>query len=334
MRNFRKTRKQGGQQFVADVYACADPDADMCANEFAGNRGWNVVPTADNGNCFYDSLAKYYQRTKNADKAKHSNRELRKTIINAIITRRAEYAHVFVSEDPNGPVMTNAEILKELQAYLKPYQWAGPLGDIVPSVASQILNINITIYDVRDDGRVNMIAMGTGPNGIPNPGLPTINLIRTNGNHFQLLWPNAPAPARRKAKVAPAVPRPAARAPSPLTPASRAATPPRMTTRQLALAAKTVTAAATPAKAPSPPKSAARRKTAKKPATAPSMNTYAQNLQAALLASTLSAKENAARRKKQENNNAQLARAMMLSLGQKPSGNQFAHGSNVFDKTP
>jgi hypothetical protein len=333
MPNFRKTRKRGGQQFIPDVYACADVDSDRCADEFAGSQGWNVISTADNGNCFYDSLAKYYQKTKNADKAKRSNRELRKMIINAIITRRAEYAHVFVSEDPNAPEMTNADILAELQEYLKPYQWAGPLGDVVPSVAAHILDINITIYDTRDDGRVNMIAMGTGPNGIPNPGLPTINLIRTNGNHFQLLWPIAApppvAPARKigNPKVAP------------LSPPARASSP-HLTTRQRAAAA---------AQAASPPRRTARRKPVVAPAPASNSNSnssinskYANNLQKALIASlknaavSKTAKKGKAKAKPKKNNeNAKLAAATAASLAiakpkPKPKPN-FVHGSKVFN---
>jgi hypothetical protein len=196
MRNYRKNRKHGGIQFVDNIFTCSPvkgrvsvtTKVERCAKEFADSQGLQIIETADDGNCFYDSLSKYGSRTGNPATNK-SHLVLRREIVGAMIRDQAEYAPFFVPNDPNAAVPSNDDIREQLKSYLRPYQWSGPLGDIFPQVAAKVLNINITIYDVRNNGTVSMIAMGNGPGGIPNPALPVVSLLRTNGNHFRLLVP-------------------------------------------------------------------------------------------------------------------------------------------------
>jgi hypothetical protein len=265
MRNLRKTRKKGGIQFVDNVFMCtpAAPGTpsyvavDNCAQEFATAQGFQIIDTADDGNCFYDSLSKYGQRTGNPATNK-SHMEIRRAVVGFMIANQARYAPYLIPDDPAAPVPTPAQITARLRQYLKSRTWAGGLGDVFPQVAAEVLNLNITIYDVQDDGSVRMISMGTGPDGGPNPALPTVHLVRTNGNHFRLLWPAAaaaaaPGPAPGPAR-APSPPK--ARAPSP--PKARAPSPPK-------------------ARAPSPPKARAptppRPVSPPKPAAAPARTT-------------------------------------------------------------
>lgn len=252
MRNYRKTRKHGGLQFVPGVYSCAPgSDVEDCAQEFATSQGFTIIETADDGNCFYDSLAKYGQRTGNPATNK-SHLALRREVVQYMLNNQAQYEIYLLDDvpsppDPPAPASAKAAaaaaaaaakakaahqraITARLRGYLQPYTWAGGLGDVFPQVAAQILNLNITIYDVEANGNINMIAMGPGAGGIPSPGVPVVNLIRTNGNHFRLLWPappagppRAPSPPRR----APSPPKVPSRAPSP-----KAAAAPRRTVRK------------------------------------------------------------------------------------------------------
>jgi hypothetical protein len=264
MRNYRKTRKHGGMQFVPSVYTCAPgTDVEDCAQEFAASQGFQVIDTADDGNCFYDSLAKYGARTGNPATSK-SHLALRREVVQYMLNNQALYEAYLLDDVPSppdppaGPVTARAAaaaakakaahqraITARLRGYLQPYTWAGGLGDVFPQVAAQILNLNITIYDVEANGNINMIAMGPGAGGIPSPGVPVVNLIRTNGNHFRLLWPapaaaappvappRAPSPPKARAPSPPKArapsPKPAARAPSPPKPATTA---PRTTARR------------------------------------------------------------------------------------------------------
>ena len=275
MRNLRKTRKKGGIQFVDNVFMCtpAPPGTspyvavNNCAQEFATAQGFQIVDTADDGNCFYDSLSKYGQRTGNPA-TNRPHMEIRRAVVSFMIANQARFAPYLIPDDPKAPEPTAAQITQRLRQYLKSRAWAGGLGDVFPQVAAEVLNLNITIYDVQDNGNIRMIAMGTGPEGGPNPALPTVDLVRTNGNHFRLLWPAAAPP----------------RAPSPPRAPPRRASPPRR--------APSPTPAPSPPRAPSPPKPAnnAARKTVRrrKPKVAPVVEAtnavYAMNKLAANVA--------------------------------------------------
>lgn len=346
MRNYRKTRKTGGIQFVDNVFMCppsppgtpAYTAANNCAQEFATAQGFQIVDTADDGNCFYDSLSKYGQRTGNPA-TDQPHMAIRRAIVGHMIANQALYAPYLIPDDTRAPVPTAAQITSRLRQYLKSRAWAGGLGDVFPQVAAEVLNLNITIYDVQDDGSVRMIAMGTGPEGGPNPALPTVNLVRTNGNHFRLLWPAVAAPP------------PPARAPSP--PKMRAPSPPKVAPRRTVrkrpqVAPNAVNKLATnialvnignKGRAPSPPRPqsppkhlTARQKSMMAAATAkanaPVTNTkpkrktvgkkksananaqYAKNLQKALEANAVSR----AQRKNNSNSNNELKKVLQMSI--------------------
>jgi hypothetical protein len=234
MRNYRKTRKHGGMQFIPAIYTCP-PGAndDACAQDFAAANGFEVIETADDGNCFYDSVSKYGQRTGNPAVDK-PHMELRREVVQYMINNQALYAAALIPDNPKARVPTPAQITARLTRFFKSRTWSGGLGDIFPQVAAQVFGINITIYDIKFDRSINMIAMGPGPQGGPDPALPVINLIRTNGNHFRLLWPAAAPPPAAIPPVAPprAPSPPKARAPSPPRPVSppKPAPPPARTT--------------------------------------------------------------------------------------------------------
>jgi hypothetical protein len=190
MRNFRKTRKRGGVRYVPDIFVCkAREEVEPCAERFASSLGLQIIETADDGNCFYDSLSKYGAITKDVATNK-THLKLRQEVVRYMIAHRAEYAAALIPDNPKAPVPTDVQIKAQLETYLRPYTWAGALGDVFPQVAARVLNINITIYDVtRKGGVINMIAMGNAPEGEPDPARPVVQLLRTNGNHFRLLMP-------------------------------------------------------------------------------------------------------------------------------------------------
>lgn len=202
MRNYRKTRKtrkHGGLRFEVNVFKCKTNTTnkkkisvyeivEKCAQEFALAHNFDIINTADDGNCFYDSLSKYGKLTGNSSTNK-THLQLRKEIVGDMIKNMDEYSVYFIPDDPSANIPTNDEIKNDLKKYLKSRQWDGALGDIFPQVAAKVLNKNIRIFDVQNDGSVNMIEMGTGPEGTINTALPVIILIRTNGNHFRLLMP-------------------------------------------------------------------------------------------------------------------------------------------------
>ncbi len=205
MRNLRKTRKRGGFNYIENFYECGTKITArgtikkvtkiQCYKNFAKEYNFTIVETADDGNCFYDTLSKYGART-NISKLKKSHMELRKEIIGSLIDpeKLEKYSPFFVENKIISPENEAIEVnvVNELTKFLKPYQWAGWMGDIIPQIAAELLQINIEVYDVLDTNNNN----DDTPNSISKiifagggNGLPTVSMLRTNGNHFRLLWP-------------------------------------------------------------------------------------------------------------------------------------------------
>jgi hypothetical protein len=306
MRNFRRTRKRGGVQYTPNVFACRPREGvQRCAQRFASSLGLQIVETADDGNCFYDSLSKYGARTGNAATNK-THLELRREVVTYMINHRAEFTPALIPDNPNAPVPTNAEILAQLRTYLRPYTWAGALGDVFPQVAARVLNINITIYDITAGGRINKIAMGNAAEGEPDPARPVIQLLRTNGNHFRLLVPKPPnaaaaaAPQGRRvtAKKANVIGNTAAAlAKVRLSNRKKSPSPKPAPTGRYALRSRTTNkkpANAGPGKSPSPPPTTTRRR----PKVAP--NSENKNLAIALKAINKMEKAEAAKKLAEE----------------------------------
>lgn len=189
MRNFRKTRKQGGFEF-SKVFDCPilksgkKSAISTCATQFIDANDLLIVKTADDGNCFYDTLSKFGQRT-GMNTLNKSHLELRKVVVESLLHNIDEIAPYFVSN--NGNEMTMYEIEDEIKYLGKPNKWNSNGGDIVIQYASQVFNITINIYDIKDEGLRDVInRLIFIPPTISNA---EINMLRTNDNHYQLLWP-------------------------------------------------------------------------------------------------------------------------------------------------
>lgn len=236
MRNFRKTRKRGGFNYTDNIYNCGvnitkkgeikKVPVEKCAKNFADENDFLIVKTADDGNCFYDTLSKYGSRTGNP-KTNKTHMELRQEIVGSILKpeKLNEIAPFLVEDRTVSPEKNAIEVnpVEELKKFLKEYEWAGWMGDVIPQIAAEVLGVNITIYDVIDnmnDVILNMNDVIPNMNDvIPNRIIPnkivriefsggrnintTIFMLRTNGNHFRLLWPkDAPVlPRGRKIKA-------------------------------------------------------------------------------------------------------------------------------------
>jgi hypothetical protein len=199
MSNFIKPTMKGGFEYTAGIYICGVKtvkgkqtkiSSTQCIKDFTTLNNLTVVETADDGNCFYDTLSKYGQRTGNPTLNK-PNIELRREIIGSMLKpERLNELLPFFVENANiapGSEIINVDPIAELEKFLEPYQWAGWMGDIVPQIAADILNINIHIYDVRVIDPSNVIDRLIFSGRVPDAT--TVIMLRTNGSHFRLLWP-------------------------------------------------------------------------------------------------------------------------------------------------
>jgi hypothetical protein len=189
MRNFRKTRKRGGFEF-SRVFECPilksgkKAAASTCAKKFTDMNDLLIVKTLDDGNCFYDTLSKYGKRT-GLNSLNVSHLELRKAVVESLLNNINDIAPYFVSNTGNEMTIYNIE--DEIKELGKPNRWNSNGGDIVIQYASQVFNITINIYDVKDEEPYDVInRLVFTPVGVSRA---EVNMLRTNDSHYQLLWP-------------------------------------------------------------------------------------------------------------------------------------------------
>ena len=148
---------------------------------------WKIIKTDEKGNCFYDSLSKFGSITRN-----NILHKLRHIIVNAIISMAESNGKnsVLLTHLFPGSKLKYETKIKKLNEYLKADKWYGTIGDVIPQLSAQILNININIYDLLsvDPCEIYMHSF----NGYNTTT--TVNLIRTgsdrfNLNHYRLLMP-------------------------------------------------------------------------------------------------------------------------------------------------
>ena len=129
-----------------------------------------------------------------------------------MIANKAEYAPYFVKDETVSPEGNAIEVNvdKELHKFLRSGQWVGWMGDVIPQVAADILGVNIVIYDVRPSNVIDRITI----HPVAGAAATTVNMLRTNGSHFRLLWPaaaavipaSAPSVTAKKPRVAKSTP--------------------------------------------------------------------------------------------------------------------------------
>lgn len=194
MRNLRKTRKRGGFEF-SKVFDCPllksgkKVAQSTCIKQFTLANDFLVVRTLDDGNCFYDTLSKFGQRT-GLPALNKSHLALRRELVSSLLDNISDVAPYFVSNTNNNAVLTENEIRDQITELGKPNRWNSNGGDIVIQYAAQVFNVTINIYDVKDAfprDVINRLVFH------PLAGVSDkeVNMLRTNDSHYQLLWPGS-----------------------------------------------------------------------------------------------------------------------------------------------
>lgn len=186
------TRKYSGGFEFSKIYDCpilksgkkAAPST--CVKEFVSANNFKLIKTADDGNCFYDTLSKFGQKTKFSPLNK-SHLELRKIVVFGLLNDIDEIAPYFVTNNNNNNQNMNS-IEKQILKLAKPNVWNSNAGDIVIQYASKVFRVNINIFDVKNDypnDIINKIHFNSS-----NNTLNTVNMLRINDSHFMLLLPS------------------------------------------------------------------------------------------------------------------------------------------------
>jgi hypothetical protein len=157
-----------------------EDEYDECSEKFAPQIGMRIIKTAEDGNCFFDTLATYgwaYQHPLLA----HSHHELRQIMVDYIFDHLDDYSPYIIVK--KGKTMKSTiEWLRKDKTY------ADDMGDLLSQIAADTFKVNIYIYDV-DPPEIRRLRA----NQINYPETPPLHMLRI-GQHYKLLLPQEDAP--------------------------------------------------------------------------------------------------------------------------------------------
>jgi hypothetical protein len=242
--NFRKTRKRGGVD-VSTVLNCegAFRTKEKCLDEFLRQQQFYKIDIPPDGNCFYNTIVKYLELTNNTQYPKDHLR-IRKMVVDALEDNIQEVSAYLPINNSNINQSSNnynsLVLVKQLEALDRLRQdsvWNSDTADLVIQYASRALNMTINIYDFKAATRARkgqpaqpaqFIRYIIRPFGISRI---TINMLRVDNNHFNLLLPVAnvaPAVSAIIAALSSAAPAPASVAPAPVPASTKPRPRPRV----------------------------------------------------------------------------------------------------------
>lgn len=180
-------------QMVEQVYACKSKEYEACAKEFAKNSKFVIIPTLDDGNCFFDTLSKAASHY-HVPRLAHTHQALRAQLVGYMLDNIDDVISFFVMNSNNNSNNSN----NNENDFKTPEEriislgedgvWDNKDGDTISQIASQAFNININLYDVKEQiikkkksFIVNKIRLH-----IDQP-THEINILRINDGHYELL---------------------------------------------------------------------------------------------------------------------------------------------------
>ena len=151
-----------------------------CSEKLAPQIGMRIIKTAEDGNCFFDTLATYGWAYHYQPLA-HSHHELRQIMVDYILDHLDDYSPYIIVK--KGKTMkTTIEWLRKDKTY------ADDMGDLLSQIAADIFKVNIYIYDV-DPPIIRRLRANQKPYPEPRP----LHMLRI-GQHYKLLLPQEAAP--------------------------------------------------------------------------------------------------------------------------------------------
>ena len=141
-----------------------------CEQEFADAFGFKIIETADDGNCFFDSLSKYGKKMKFEPLNKHMQTLREETV---------DYLHTV----PELSIVYTEDDIEELR---RSRVYACDAGDLPPQFANRAFGMNLHIYTFNHDEDLNINYITLVKNRGTIHRDVTVHVLHI-GNHFKLL---------------------------------------------------------------------------------------------------------------------------------------------------
>ncbi len=135
------------------------------------------------GNCFFASLVICLAALPQG-KQKTSITALRQRFSAHLAARVDELSPFFFAEEDQ-----REEYEEAVKKIRRTKIWDHQIIDLVVGCATEVLQMNVTIFDIDNDGNVTEYAHVYEPEDNDELDWPTINLLRQDDNHFNALIP-------------------------------------------------------------------------------------------------------------------------------------------------
>jgi len=145
-------------------------DYSDCEESFADAFGFKIIETADDGNCFFDSLSKYGKKMKFEPLNKHMQTLREETV---------DYLHTV----PELSIVYTEDDIEELR---RSRVYACDAGDLPPQFANRAFGMNLHIYTFNHDEDLNINYITLVKNRGTIHRDVTVHVLHI-GNHFKLL---------------------------------------------------------------------------------------------------------------------------------------------------
>jgi hypothetical protein len=162
-----------------------------CAEEFSEAHQFTIIPTLDDGNCFFDTLSKAGTYHHIAS-LQFTHSELRAQLVQYMLTYLDKLLPFFISNNNNNDRSPEERIL----ALGEDGEWDNDDGDAISQIAGDAFLININLFDIKEDIVKRKRTYVVNKMIFANyPGFPTIDILRINDGHYEFLEPIGAAAA-------------------------------------------------------------------------------------------------------------------------------------------
>ena len=180
---FNKTIKRGGNI----VYRCPKPgNKTDCIKSYLAVEDIKLTHIPPDGDCFFNSIATYFK----SKGINVTHMQLREKVIEYMEAHREEYIPFFIVES-NKPSIIKAAMTRQFNQLKKSGAWNNQLADFIPQEAPKALDINIRLHEINDANTSISVHTLRDDNKNLNTTerYPTIDVLRVNRNHYELLTP-------------------------------------------------------------------------------------------------------------------------------------------------
>lgn len=168
-----------------------------CAQEFANENHFELIHTANNGDCFFNTLTRFALLTNNRELLKSTNNieydakydmeghpndlVLRDYLVNHMEENLQDYI-AFINN-------SRISVENQLDLLRKGGLWDTDIGDLVVPVGANAFGININLYNIEENEKGHDIIKLTKYVSSYYPSDVYVNIMRINDGHFELLLP-------------------------------------------------------------------------------------------------------------------------------------------------